>query len=139
MQKKNNLSVKNKPVRVAVDAMGGDFAPSEIIKGALEALPSDSLEVILVGRTEVIQEHMSHLNLNGAKPSIFEARQVIDYHEAPMRAIKEKKDSSIVEGMNLLKRGEADAFLSAGNTGAVMAAALLYLGKVNGVERPAIG
>jgi len=131
--------VNNKPIRVAVDAMGGDFAPYEIVKGAVEASLSASLEIILVGRTEVINEQMSRLNFNGAKPSIVEARQVIDYHEAPMRAIKEKKDSSIVEGMNLIKRGEADAFLSAGNTGAVMAAALLYLGKLNGIERPAIG
>lgn len=119
--------------------MGGDFAPYEVVKGALEVLPSDNLEIILVGRTEVINEQMSRLNFNGSRPSIVEARQVIDYHEAPLRAIKEKKDSSIVEGMNLVKRGEVNAFLSAGNTGAVMAAALMYLGKLNGIERPAIG
>lgn len=139
MQSKNNLSGNNNPIKIAVDAMGGDFAPYEVIKGALSVLPSNRLEIILVGRTEVINEQISRLNFHGAKPSIVEARQVIEYHEAPMRAIKEKKDSSIVEGMNLLKRGEVDAFLSAGNTGAVMAAALFYLGKLDGIERPAIG
>lgn len=139
MQKNNNLSGNSKPVRVAVDAMGGDFAPFEIVKGALEALPTSNLEIVLVGRTEVINEQIARVGFNGRKPSIYEARQVIDYHEAPMKAIKEKKDSSIVEGMNLVKRGEVDAFLSAGNTGAVMAAALFHLGKVRGIERPAIG
>ncbi len=119
--------------------MGGDFAPFEVVKGALEVRPSDGLEVILVGRTEVINEQMSRLNFNGSRPSIVEARQVIDYHEPPLKAIKEKKDSSIVEGMNLVKRGEVNAFLSAGNTGAVMAAALMCLGKLPGIERPAIG
>lgn len=133
------MQVKNKPIRIAVDAMGGDFAPHEIVKGALQVQPENGLEIILVGRTEVIEEQISHLNFNGSKPAIFEARQVIDYHEAPLKAVKEKKDSSIVEGINLLKRGEADAFLSAGNTGAVMAAALMYLGKVKGVDRPALG
>lgn len=139
MQKNNSVSVNNKPIKIAIDAMGGDFAPFEIVKGALEILPSSAVEIILVGRSEVIKEQMSHLNFNGSKPAIVEARQVIEYHEAPMRAIKEKKDSSIVEGILLLKRGEANAFLSAGNTGAVMAAALFYLGKVEGIERPAIG
>lgn len=136
---KGNTMGSKKPIKIAVDAMGGDFAPLEIVKGALEVHLPGELEVVLVGRSEVINENLTRLSAGRERPAIYEARQIIGFHEIPLRAIKEKKDSSIVEGINLLKRGEVSAFLSAGNTGAVIAAALLFLGKLDGIERPAIG
>lgn len=122
---------------IAVDASGGDYAPHEIVKGAVKAVQDYEVEVGLVGRRNVLHVLAGrHLNKPGL--TIINASQTIGSHESPMKAIQSKPNSSIVVGINLVKEGKASSFVSAGNTGAVLGAALLGLGKVKGVGRPAI-
>ncbi|HEY3315874.1 MAG TPA: phosphate acyltransferase PlsX [Bacillota bacterium] len=124
--------------RVAVDAMGGDKAPSEIVKGALAAATArDDLEIILVGRPEDIDLELAAAG-GRARVSQVPASEVIGTDEPPVQAIRRKKDSSINVGTRLIKEGRADAFVSAGSTGAFMASALLTVGRIKGVERPAL-
>jgi glycerol-3-phosphate acyltransferase PlsX len=125
-------------MKIAVDAAGGDYAPHEVVKGALKAAQEYGVEIVLVGRKNVINK-LAEKSLSKIGVTIVDAKQVIDFDEHPIKAIQSKPDSSIVVGINLLKSGDAQAFVSAGNTGAVVAAALLTLGKANGVSRPAIG
>ena len=116
---------------VAVDAMGGDDAPAAIVQGALEAA-REGLDVVLVGRRDAIVE------AGGESLDIIEASEVIEMSEEPSRAVRTKKDSSISRATNAVRDGEASAVVSAGNTGAVAAAALLRLRRLPGVARPAI-
>ncbi len=125
-------------MRIAVDAAGGDYAPHEIVKGAIKAAQEYDVEIALVGRKNVLHV-LAGRSLRKAGIHIVEASQVIEPHESPLKAIRSKPRSSIVVGINLVKSGKASAFVSAGNTGAVFAAALLNLGVVKGIERPAIG
>jgi glycerol-3-phosphate acyltransferase PlsX len=124
-------------MRIAVDASGGEYAPNEMVKGAIKAAHEYDVEIALVGKKSLLHllagKHLKKLNL-----SIIGASQNIDFHEHPMEAIRKKPRSSIVIGINLLKEGKVDAFISAGNTGAVLCAALFGLGKVEGIERPAL-
>lgn len=123
---------------IAVDAAGGEHAPHEIVKGAIKAAKEYGVEVALVGRKEILYvlagRHMGKRGL-----SIIDAGQVVGPHESPVEAIRNKPDSSIVIGTNLVKDGSASAFVSAGNTGAVLYSALFVLGKIKGIGRPAIG
>ena len=125
-------------MRIAVDADGGEYAPHEIIKGAMEAAKEYNVDITLVGKKAMLHvvagKHLKNLNL-----TTIGARQTIGYHEHPMEAVQAKPRSSIVIGINLVRDGKADAFVSAGNTGAVLCAAMLKLGKIAGVERPALG
>lgn len=124
-------------VKVALDAMGGDFAPVEIVKGAVLAMNEDSrICVTFVGDEERIRTELSKYTYDAARVNIVAAREVITNDEAPVMAIRRKKDSSIVKAMNLVKDGEADAFVSAGSTGAVLVGAQLLIGRLQGVERP---
>jgi phosphate acyltransferase len=126
-----------KIMKIAVDAAGGDFAPNEVIKGAILATEESDIEIILVGKKTLIHVTAArYIKKSGI--SIVDASQVIEGDEHPMKALMSKPDSSLVVGINLLKSGKADAFVSAGNTGALFGAALLNLGKVEGIERPAI-
>ena len=127
-----------KDIKIALDAAGGDYAPHEVVKGAIKAAQEFGIEIILVGRKNVIQK-LAEKDLNKTGITIVDAKQVIDFNEHPVRAIQSKPESSIVIGINLVKEGKAQAFVSAGNTGACVACALLTLGKANGVTRPAIG
>lgn len=126
---------------IAVDAMGGDYAPQEIIKGALEASKDYLVNIALVGRQDVILAEVRRVKriAHDAFFYIIDAPEVIEFCESPTKAVKEKPDSSIVRGIGLLKKGEASAFVSAGHTGAVVCASLFELGLEEGVERPAIG
>ncbi|MFC2001099.1 phosphate acyltransferase PlsX [Chloroflexota bacterium] len=123
---------------IAVDAAGGDYAPHEIVKGAVKAAQEFEVDIALVGRRNVLHV-LAPRAVRKAGITIVDASQTIECNESPMRAIRSKPDSSIVVGINLLKDGRASAFVSAGNTGAVLGAALLNLGKIKGIERPAIG
>lgn len=123
---------------IAVDASGGDYAPHEIVKGCIKAVQECGVEVALVGRKNVLHVLAGRHLLNHGM-TIVDASENIECTEAPLKAIKSKPDSSIVVGINLIRDGQAAAFVSAGSTGAVFAAALLTLGKMEGVERPAIG
>jgi len=123
---------------IALDAMGGDYAPTEIVKGAIMAARELGVRVALVGQPDSIAACLAK---HGPKPetiSVVPAAEVIGMDEHPAQAARHKKDSSIVVGLRLLKQGEADAFVSAGNTGAVMAAAIMYLGRIRGIERPSL-
>ena len=122
---------------IAVDAAGGDYAPHEIVKGAVKAAQEYEVEVALVGKKKVLHV-LAGRYLRKPGVTIVEASQTIGPHESPMKAIRGKPNSSIVVGINLVKEGKASSFISAGNTGAVLGAALLSLGKVRGIERPAI-
>ncbi|AET70110.1 fatty acid/phospholipid synthesis protein PlsX [Desulfosporosinus orientis DSM 765] len=124
-------------MKIAVDAMGGDYAPEEIVKGALMASEkSPDLQLILVGSKEKMQPFLT--NSLPQNLSFYEATEVIAMDEHPANAVRKKKDASIVVATRLVKQGEADAVVSAGSTGAQMAAALLGLGRIKGIERPAI-
>lgn len=122
---------------VAVDAMGGDNAPAEIIKGAVEAVQrQDDIKVLLVGRTEQIEPILKGYTYPEGKVSIVQASEVIETAEPPVNAIRAKKDSSIVVAMNLVKKQEADAFVSAGSSGAILVGGQVLVGRIKGVERP---
>jgi glycerol-3-phosphate acyltransferase PlsX len=125
-------------MKIAVDAAGGDYAPHEMVKGAIKAVQEFGVEVVLVGRKNVLRK-LAEKSLSKTGITIVDATQVIDFNEHPMKAVQSKPDSSIMVGINLLKSGDVQAFVSAGNTGAVVVGALLTLGRLNGVSRPAIG
>jgi glycerol-3-phosphate acyltransferase PlsX len=125
-------------MKIAVDAAGGDYAPHEMVKGAIKAAQDLGVEVVLVGRQNVLRK-LAEKSPVDSGITIVDATQVIDFNEHPIKAIQQKTDSTIVVGIDLLKSGEVQAFISAGNTGAVVGGALLILGKLNGVSRPAIG
>jgi glycerol-3-phosphate acyltransferase PlsX len=124
-------------MKIAVDAMGGDLAPGEIVKGALMAAKAYNQAIILVGDEDKIRAELGNNN-PGDLISIFHAPEVITMDEHPAAAVKRKKNSSIVRATQLVKEGEASALVSAGNTGAAMASALLGLGRIRGIDRPAI-
>lgn len=124
-------------INVAVDAMGGDNAPVEIIKGAAQAVQqSERIKVFLVGKEEVIQKELANYSLPQEQVEIVNATEVIETAEPPVAAIRAKKDSSIVKGMKLVKDGTCDAFVSAGSTGAVLVGGQVLVGRNKGVERP---
>lgn len=124
-------------INVAVDAMGGDNAPVEIIKGAAQAVQqSERIKVFLVGKEEVIQKELANYSLSQEQVEIVNATEVIETAEPPVAAIRAKKDSSIVKGMKLVKDGTCDAFVSAGSTGAVLVGGQVLVGRNKGVERP---
>lgn len=124
-------------VRVAVDAMGGDNAPAEVIKGAVRAVcEEERVQVILVGKEDVIREQLAQYTYDKNRITVVHAQEEISNEEAPVMAVRRKKDSSIVKAMTLVKNNEADAFVSAGSTGAVLVGAQLIVGRLPGVERP---
>jgi len=123
---------------IAIDAAGGEYAPHEIVKGAIKAAQDYEVDIALVGRRSMLHVLASRY-LKKPGITIIEASQVIEFHEPPIKAVRSKPDSSIVVGINLVKDGAVSAFISAGNTGAVVSAALLNLGKIDGIARPALG
>jgi glycerol-3-phosphate acyltransferase PlsX len=123
---------------IALDAMGGDYAPGAIVEGAVTAARQLGVRVVLVGQTEAIERELERLAPRPDSITIIDAPQVIEMDEPPAPAARQKKQSSIVVGLRMLKQREADAFVSAGNTGAVMAGAIMHVGRVRGIERPSL-
>mgnify|MGYP000768140286 CR=1 FL=1 len=124
-------------VRVVLDAMGGDHAPEEMIKGAVEAVnEKNNIHVLLVGQEDVISEELEKYTYPKERMEIVHASEVIETAEPPVMAIRKKKDSSIVVGMNMVKNGEADAFVSAGSSGAILVGGQVIVGRIKGIERP---
>ncbi len=124
-------------VKVALDAMGGDHAPKEIIKGAVDALEENpSLKVYVVGQEHVIQSELKAYTYDSNRLEIVNATEVIGTAEPPVMAIRKKKDSSIVKAMIMVKNNECDAFVSAGSSGAVLVGGQVIVGRIKGVERP---
>lgn len=124
-------------INVAVDAMGGDNAPGEVVKGAVAAVQeSKKIKVFLLGREEEVKAELARYTVPDGQIEIVGATQVIETAEPPVAAIRSKKDSSIVKGMRLVKEGSCDAFVSAGSTGAVLVGGQVLVGRIKGVERP---
>jgi phosphate acyltransferase len=124
--------------RIAVDAMGGDYAPDEIVAGALRAQAELGVKILLVGDPQLIAASMKH-HSSSLQLEVVPSEGIVEMHEEPLSAIRKKPNASINVAMNLVKQGQADAVVSAGHSGAAMAAALLRLGRLKGIERPAIG
>ena len=124
-------------IKIAVDAMGGDNAPSEIVKGAVEAVSErPDITVCLTGQEDIIKKELEKYTYKKEQIEIVPASEVIETGEPPVNAIRKKKDSSIAVGMNLVKRGEADGFVSAGSSGAILVGGQVIVGRIKGVERP---
>jgi glycerol-3-phosphate acyltransferase PlsX len=124
-------------MKIALDAMGGDFAPGEIVSGGVWAARDFGIQVQLVGKPESIESELEKHDTSGLSLPIFPASQVVEMEEEPAMAVKSKPDSSVVVGMKMLKQGQTDAFVTAGHTGAGLAAALFHLGRIPGIKRPA--
>jgi len=125
-------------VRVAVDAMGGDYAPTEIVRGAMQASCAAGVHVLLVGDPDRVNEELKRTSCRQACVSVIPASDLITMGEKPTQAFRSKPDASITVAMRLLAEAKADALISAGNTGAMVTSACLILGRLEGIERPAI-
>jgi glycerol-3-phosphate acyltransferase PlsX len=126
-------------MKIAVDAMGGDRAPDVVVNGAVQAAREFGLEIILVGRQPTIQAELTKYDTEGLSLTLHHASQVIEMDEHnPAAAIKAARDCSLVVGMEMVKRHEADAFYTAGHSGAALAAALFRIGRIRGIKRPAL-
>lgn len=125
-------------MRIAVDAFGGDNAPDEIIKGCIRAVSSQNCEIILVGDETILLKKLQEMNYNGDNITIKHSSQIIGGDESAVEAIRQKRDSSLMVALSLYKSKEADAVVSAGNTGAYFAGAFRVLGRIKGIKRPAL-
>ncbi|MCI8634605.1 MAG: phosphate acyltransferase PlsX [Eubacterium sp.] len=124
-------------IKIAVDAMGGDNAPQEIVKGAVEAVSlRKDIHIFLVGRKEAVEQELKKYTYLPEQITVVHAEEVIETAEPPVMAIRKKKQSSIVIGMNMVKQKEADAFVSAGSSGAILVGGQVIVGRIKGVERP---
>ena len=125
-------------MRIAVDGMGGDNAPHDIVKGCVEALEDSELEICLIGKSEILKKELGKYTFDENRINVVNADEVIENTDKPVRAIKRKKNASMVVGFDMLKDDQVDAFISAGNTGAILAGSLLKVGRIEGIDRPAI-
>ncbi len=125
-------------MRIAIDGMGGDNAPAAIVQGCVEAAASISHEIFIVGDEKLIYKELSKYKYDPEQISVIHAADVITNEDAPVRAVRTKTESSMVKGILMLKEQKADLFVSAGNTGAIMAGGLFILGRIQGIDRPAL-
>lgn len=125
-------------VRIAVDGMGGDYAPGVVVEGACRASGDFNAEIVLVGKEEALKRELNKHTVMGGRIFIHHASETVDMDDSPVVALKKKKDSSVQVCMDLLKRGEVNAVVTAGNTGAAVASGTLTLGLLPGVKRPGI-
>lgn len=124
-------------VKIVVDAMGGDLAPAEPVKAAVEAVKEkNNIQVILTGRQDAIQQELAKYEYPKDRISVVHTSEVIETAELPVMAIRKKKDSSIVVGMQMVRQGQADAFVSSGSSGAILVGGQVIVGRIKGVERP---
>ena len=125
-------------MRIILDGMGGDNAPASVVEGAVLASKEIDHEIVIVGKEELICAELKKYKYDTNKISIVNATEVISNDDAPVRAVRSKKDSSIVKGVNMVKSGEGDVFISAGSTGALLSGGLFLLGRIQGIDRPAL-
>lgn len=125
-------------MKIVVDAMGGDKAPKEIIKGCILASEKVDAEIVLCGIEKIINKELKKMGYTGSRITVHNTTEVVTNEDTPTKAIKSKKDSSMVVGLRLLDEGNGDVFISAGNTGALMAGAFLQIDRIKGVDRPAL-
>lgn len=123
---------------IAVDGMGGDFAPCAVVEGVVEAVKKQNVNIIITGQKEQIENELAKYNYPKDKIDILNTKEVITTGESPVMALRKKKDSSLVKALNLVKEGKADAVISAGSTGAFMAGSTLIVGRIRGVDRVAL-
>lgn len=124
-------------ITIAVDAMGGDYAPGEVIAGAIEGAKIHKVRILLVGRAEAVRSELAKCDTQGISIDVVEASEVVEMGESAS-ALRKKRDASIIVASKCVKDGRAQGLVAAGSTGAAMASALLYIGRIEGVERPAI-
>ncbi len=136
---RGGVDMSARAVKVAVDAMGGDYAPQEIVKGAVEATGEDGAEIILVGPEAAIQRELQKYDASGLPIRVVNASQVIQEGESPVAALQQKPDASVLVAMRLVKEGKADAVVSMGSTGMAMVGAIETFGKLEGIKRPSMG
>jgi len=126
-------------IRVAVDAMGGDYAPGDIVKGAVLAAEKGDVDIALVGPTDVVEAELAKYGASGLPIRCVRADEFVKEDENPALAVRRKPNASIAVATRMVKAGEADGLISAGPTGAIVSAAIQYLGMIEGIERPVIG
>ncbi len=125
-------------MRIVLDGMGGDHAPKEIVKGAVQAAELTNHEIVIVGPVDTIKAELKKNKYKGEQITIQEANDVITMDDSPVKAIRRKTDSTLVVGLNMLKDGQGDMFVSAGNTGALIVGSRLILGRIRGIDRPTL-
>jgi len=125
-------------MKIILDGMGGDNAPFEIVKGAVAASKEIAHTIVIAGDEQLIHAELAKYKYDAQKIEVLHASEVITNEDAPVKAVRTKQDSSMVKGINLVKNGEGDLFISAGNTGALMAGGLFILGRIQGIDRPAL-
>jgi glycerol-3-phosphate acyltransferase PlsX len=125
-------------MRIIVDAMGGDNAPIESVKGCVMAANELDIEIVIVGKEEIVKEQLSNYKFPINKITVANADEIITNDDTPTKAIKQKVNSSMVIGLKMLKNNEGNAFVSAGNTGALLSGALFKIGRIKGIDRPAL-
>ncbi|MDW7670836.1 MAG: phosphate--acyl-ACP acyltransferase, partial [Bacillota bacterium] len=125
-------------MRVVIDAMGGDYGPEVTVAGALQAVQELDVHVILTGREEIVHREIHRLGMIADQVTVIHCSEVIENHDKPSVALRQKKQSSMSVAFQMVKDGEADAVISAGNTGALLAGGLFILGRIKGITRPAL-
>jgi glycerol-3-phosphate acyltransferase PlsX len=126
-------------MKIILDGMGGDHAPEEIVKGAVLAASDFEGKILIVGDEPRIRDILSTYEYDREKIDVIHAPEVIDNHDSPVHAIRRKRNSSMVVGLEMVKKGEEDMFISAGNSGAILTGGILVLGRIRGIDRPALG
>src|SRR3989338_1056519 len=138
VENREEVVTRRPAMKIALDAMGGDNAPEVTVAGALRAAREFPIEIVLVGQREAVEQSLSRYPKRPPNLSVLHAAEVIGMDESPAASIRKKRESSISVGVELLKSKQAEAFVSAGNTGAVVAASTLLVGLLPGIERPGI-
>jgi len=133
------MTEANQRIRIAIDAMGGDYAPGEIVKGAVAAAEKDDIEVILVGPINTVEAELAKYDASGLPIHCVKADDFIKEEEHPALAVRRKPNSSIAVAIKLVKAGEADALVAATATGAIVTSAIQFLGMIDGIDRPVLG
>lgn len=123
---------------VVVDGMGGDFSPSAVVEGCIAAIKEYEIDILITGPEDLIREELEKYTYDSNRIKIVDAKEVISTNEHPVMAVKRKKDSSLVKALNLVKSGDADAIISAGSSGAFLAGCTLIVGRIKGIDRPAL-
>ena len=125
-------------MRIVVDGMGGDNAPKAIVSGVVEAIKEYNVEILITGDKDILEKEFSAYEFDRSKLEIVHTTEIIQNEDKPVQAIRRKKDSSMVVGLNLVKEKKADAIVSAGSTGALLTGATLVVGRIKGIDRPCL-
>ena len=125
-------------MRIVVDGMGGDNAPKAVVGGVVEAIKEYNVEIVVTGDKDLLEKEFSNYEFDRSKLEIVHTTEIIENEDKPVQAIRRKKDSSMVVGLNIVKEKKADAIVSAGSTGALLTGATLVVGRIKGIDRPCL-